>query len=544
MNKVEFSIVLMLFVVVTVMGFMAARWRRRDTLHNLDEWGLGGRSFGTWVTWFLLGGDLYTAYTFVAVPALVFGAGALGFFAVPYTIMVYPLVFFAATRLWSVAHRQGYVTAADFVRGRHGSNSLGVAVAITGIVATMPYLALQMVGIQAVVEAIGINGNHWPLVIAFIVLAAYTYSSGLRAPALIAFVKDTLIYIVVIVAVIYIPYKLGGYGKIFDAAAKALPTKPSHGAITLKNTQYLAYSTLALGSAMALFLYPHSTTAVLAARSRNTVKKNMALLPAYSLMLGFLALLGYMAIAAKVAPVKGTNGKPDSNTIVPVLFDHQFPSWFAGIAMGAIAIGALVPAAIMSIAAANTFTRDIYKPYFRPNASPKEEAQVSKIMSLLVKFGALLVILFVDVQFALDFQLIGGIIIIQILPAVVLGLYTRWFHRWALLAGWAVGIATSVWMLWYVPNPLTNHKHFGGAQWALSHIGMNTKAAIWIGIPTVVINLIVATLLTPLFSRLPRGVDATNADDYHAEAGDPRVVTLPVSAEERLAMEHEGRRVR
>jgi SSS family solute:Na+ symporter len=544
MNKVEFSIVLVLFVVVTVMGFMAARWRRRDTLHNLDEWGLGGRSFGTWVTWFLLGGDLYTAYTFVAVPALVFGAGALGFFAVPYTIMVYPLVFFAATRLWSVAHRQGYVTAADFVRGRHGSNSLGVAVAITGIVATMPYIALQMVGIQAVVEAIGINGNHWPLVIAFIVLAAYTYSSGLRAPALIAFVKDTLIYIVVIVAVIYIPYKLGGYGKIFDAAAKALPTKPSHGAITLKNTQYLAYSTLALGSAMALFLYPHSTTAVLAARSRNTVKKNMALLPAYSLMLGFLALLGYMAIAAKVAPVKGTNGKPDSNTIVPVLFDHQFPSWFAGIAMGAIAIGALVPAAIMSIAAANTFTRDIYKPYFRPNASPKEEAQVSKIMSLLVKFGALLVILFVDVQFALDFQLIGGIIIIQILPAVVLGLYTRWFHRWALLAGWAVGIATSVWMLWYVPNPLTNHKHFGGAQWALSHIGMNTKAAIWIGIPTVVINLIVATLLTLLFSRLPRGVDATNADDYHAEAGDPRVVTLPVSAEERLAMEHEGRRVR
>ncbi|MDQ1496655.1 MAG: solute:Na+ symporter, family [Actinomycetota bacterium] len=544
MNKVEFSIVLVLFVIVTVMGFMAARWRRRDTLHNLDEWGLGGRSFGTWVTWFLLGGDLYTAYTFVAVPALVFGAGALGFFAVPYTIMVYPLVFFAATRLWSVAHRQGYVTAADFVRGRHGSNSLGVAVAITGIVATMPYIALQMVGIQAVVEAIGINGNHWPLVIAFIVLAAYTYSSGLRAPALIAFVKDTLIYIVVIVAVIYIPYKLGGYGKIFDAAAKALPTKPSHGAITLKNTQYLAYSTLALGSAMALFLYPHSTTAVLAARSRNTVKKNMALLPAYSLMLGFLALLGYMAIAAKVAPVKGTNGKPDSNTIVPVLFDHQFPSWFAGIAMGAIAIGALVPAAIMSIAAANTFTRDIYKPYFRPNASPKEEAQVSKIMSLLVKFGALLVILFVDVQFALDFQLIGGIIIIQILPAVVLGLYTRWFHRWALLAGWAVGIATSVWMLWYVPNPLTNHKHFGGAQWALSHIGMNTKAAIWIGIPTVVINLIVATLLTLLFSRLPRGVDATNADDYHAEAGDPRVVTLPVSAEERLAMEHEGRRVR
>jgi Na+(H+)/acetate symporter ActP len=202
MNSVEFGIVIALFVVVTVMGFFAARWRRTGPLHKLDEWGLGGRSFGTWITWFLLGGDLYTAYTFVAVPALVFGAGALGFFAVPYTIVVYPIVFLAAARLWSVAHRQGYVTAADFVRGRHGSNALGVAIALTGIVATMPYIALQMVGIQAVVEAIGING-HWPLVIAFVVLAAYTYSSGLRAPALIAFVKDLLIYAVVLVAVIY-----------------------------------------------------------------------------------------------------------------------------------------------------------------------------------------------------------------------------------------------------------------------------------------------------------------------------------------------------
>jgi len=528
MNGVEFGIVIALFVVVTVMGFVAARWRRTGPMHKLDEWGLGGRSFGTWVTWFLVGGDLYTAYTFVAVPALVFSAGALGFFAVPYTIVVYPIVFLAAARLWSVAHRQGYVTAADFVRGRHGSNVLGVAIALTGIVATMPYIALQMVGIQAVVEAIGITG-HWPLIIAFVVLAAYTYSSGLRAPALIAFVKDLLIYLVVLVAVIYIPYKLGGYGHIFDSAAKALPNKPSKGGVTLHESQYLAYSTLALGSALALFLYPHSVTGVLAAKSRNTVKKNMSLLPAYSLMLGFLALLGYMAIAAKVAPVKGSNGKPDSNTIVPVLFDNQFPSWFAGIAFGAIAIGALVPAAIMSIAAANTFTRDIYKPYIRPRASEKEEAQVSKIVSLVVKFGALLVILFVDVQFALDFQLIGGIIIIQILPAVVFGLYTRWFHRWALLIGWAAGIAVSIWMLWYVPNPLTHHKHFGGAQWALSHIGINTKAAIWIGIPTVIINIVISAVLTPLFARLPRGVDQTHETDYHAEAGDPAVRPIPVS---------------
>src|SRR3954447_18138199 len=133
-NVIELTIVVLLFLLVTVMGFAAARWRRAQSLMHLDEWGLGGRSFGSWITWFLLGGDLYTAYTFVAVPAIVFGLGATGFFAVPYTFVVYPLVLLAAPRVWSVAHRHGYVTPADFVRGRHGSATLALAIAITGIV--------------------------------------------------------------------------------------------------------------------------------------------------------------------------------------------------------------------------------------------------------------------------------------------------------------------------------------------------------------------------------------------------------------------------
>src|SRR4028119_816508 len=197
----ELVVLILLFAVVTGLGFFASRWRRAESLEHLDEWGLGGRNFGTWVTSFLAGGALYTAYTFVAVPALIYGAGALGFFAVPYTIIVYPMVFLVAPRLWSVAHRNGYVTPADFVRGRHGSSTLALAVAVTGIIATMPYIALPLIGIEAVLKATGIEGQL-PLWIAFAVLAAYTYQAGLRGPALIAFVKDTLIYIVVIAAII------------------------------------------------------------------------------------------------------------------------------------------------------------------------------------------------------------------------------------------------------------------------------------------------------------------------------------------------------
>src|SRR5919202_2123124 len=365
-NGVELAIFTFFFAFVAIIGFVAARWRRAK-LDHLDEWGLGGRSFGGWITWFLVGGDLYTAYTFVAVPALVFGVGALGFFAVPYTIVVYPLVFLAAPRLWSVAHRHGYVTPADFVRGRHGSATLALAIAITGIVATMPYIALQLVGIEAVLKTMGISGK-WPIIIAFAILAAYTYQSGLRAPALIAFVKDTLIYIVVIVAVIYIPIRLGGFDGIFGAANKKFAaSEPATDGVLLADPAQLGYATLAFGSALALFLYPHSITGVLASRSRDTIKRNMAALPAYSVVLGLIALLGYMAIKAGVAPIV-ENGKPDPNTIVPVLFDNMFPSWFAGIAFAAVGIGALVPAAIMSIAAANLWTRNILVEYIKRDA--------------------------------------------------------------------------------------------------------------------------------------------------------------------------------
>src|SRR3954463_7237737 len=362
-NTVQLVVFVALFALVSGMGFVAARWRRADSMDSLDEWGLGGRKFGGWITWFLLGGDLYTAYTFVAVPALVFGAGAIGFFAVPYTIVMYPMVLLLAMRLWSVSHANGYVTPADFIRGRLGSPSLATPVAIPGIVAIMPYIALQLVGIEAVLRTMGIHG-HWPIIVAFTILAAYTYQSGLRAPALIAFVKDSLIYIVVLVAVIYIPIKLGGFDEIFGAAKEKFDkSPPPTDGILLANTQILGYSTLAFGSAAALFLYPHSITALLASRSRNTIKRNMAALPAYTLVLALLALLGYMAIKAGVTPLNGSNGKPDNNTVVPLLFDKMFPDWFTGVAFAAIAIGALVPAAIMAIAAANLFTRNIWCEY-------------------------------------------------------------------------------------------------------------------------------------------------------------------------------------
>lgn len=491
------AVFIFFFVLVTVMGFVAAKWRRPESLANIDEWGLGGRKFGTWITWFLVGGDFYTAYTVIAVPAAVFAVGAYGFFALPYTILVYPFVFLTMPLLWKRAKDMGYVTAGDVVYGRYGSRPLELAVALTGVLATMPYIALQLVGMSAVITALGLTGDSWiakeaPLLIAFLILALYTYSAGLRAPALIAFVKDIMIYIVVIVAVVVVPQYLGGYGEIFAKADVALKAKQSPGGLLL-GTNQVAYATLALGSALAAFMYPHTLTGIFASNGARTIRKNAVLLPAYTLLLGLLALLGYMGLAAgfRVGVDIGSN-----NEVVPHLFKTLFPGWFAGFAFAAIAIGALVPAAVMSIGAANLFTRNFWKAYVNPSVSVAGEAQVAKVTSLLVKVGALLVIVVAPTQFALDLQLLGGVWILQTLPALVFGLFTNWFRGRALLAGWLVGFVAGTWIV------------FGAGLKPLVTIPLGDYSFdMYTGLLALFINIVVAAALTPFMPKrdVPHG---------------------------------------
>ena len=484
------SVFIFFFALVTAIGFLASRWRQGASHKgaHLDEWGLGGRNFGTWITWFLVGGDFYTAYTVIAVPALVYAVGAYGFFALPYTVLVYPIVFMVMPRLWKEAKLKGHVTAADVVFGRHGSRGLELAVAATGIVATMPYIALQLVGMEVVIKALGLTGEL-PLAAAFVVLALYTYAAGLRAPALIAFVKDVMIYVVVIVAVVIVPMKVGGYANVFSSARDAFALKGGGGGLTLHPGQMLPFATLALGSAMAAFMYPHTLTGIFAARDADTVRKNAIFLPAYTVLLGLIALLGYMAYAAHLA-VKA------NNDVVPALFNALFPPSFAGFAFAAIAIGALVPAAVMSIGAANLFTRNFWKPYVNAQVTPAQEEKVAKIASLAVKVGALLCILLMPTKFALDLQLLGGVWILQTFPSLVFGLFSKRLRAPALLAGWFAGIVCGTWTA-YADGIKPVHSLIIGGD----------KFTVYTGLLALVLNFVVAIAVQALL-RTPAAATA------------------------------------
>jgi len=495
---------LVLISAVIILGFSAGRWKAGDMSH-IEEWGLGGRRFGTLVSWFLIGGDIYTAYTFIAIPALMFGAGAIGFFAVPYTIVCYPILYVVFPKLWRIAQRHGYITGPEFGRGRYGNRWLALAIGLTGIVATMPYIALQLVGMQTVIGALGLPG-HIPLVTAFAVLAAFTYTSGLRAPAMISIVKDLLIYLTVIAAIIVIPAELGGFGAIFakvNPAKLVLATPP-----TGSSGAYTGYATLALGSAMALFLYPHATTGILSASGARVIRRNAVLLPAYSIMLALLALLGFMAVAAGVAgnPLYADGFKHYGPSFaVPALILASFPAWFAGIAFAAIAIGALVPAAIMAIASANIFIRDIYT-QFVAASSGKRETFIAKLFAIFMIIGAVGFILFIPLTYAVQLQLLGGMWIIQTFPAIALSVFTRFFNGWALLVGWATGIAAATW--------LATLNHFTAAIYPFHILGITLPS--YIAFATVLLNAAIAALLSLPLNALAsdRGRDETTAADY------------------------------
>ncbi|MBV9270901.1 MAG: sodium:solute symporter, partial [Candidatus Eremiobacteraeota bacterium] len=213
---------------------------------------------------------------------------------------------------------------------------------------------------------------------------------------------------------------------------------------------------------------------------------------------GFLALLGFCALAAGIVV-------PNNNLAIPVLFNHFFPNWFAGVAFAAIVIGALVPAAIMAIGAGNLFASNILQSFSARRERASIETNMARFLSLAVLLGALIIALGSRAQYAIYFQLLGGAWILQIFPAVVLGLYTRWFRANALLAGWLVGMVAATRMAFSSEfKPV----------FTLNLLGHVTPG--YIAFYALILNIAVAAAITLALRAVKAtdGIDLTTAADY------------------------------
>ncbi|MCL5783155.1 MAG: sodium:solute symporter [Candidatus Thermoplasmatota archaeon] len=453
-----------LFAIFAALGFGASKWRKGD-MRELGEWALAGRKLGIYLAWFLVGADLYTAYTFIAIPEAVYLHGSVYMFAVPYVMATFAVAMIVMTSLWKISKEKNYVTAVDFVKDKFNSKTLAILIAITGIVAELPYIALQIVGMQAVLivmlqpyftTASAITSvSEFALIVSFVILAAFTFWSGLRGAVLTAVMKDIIILVSVVVIVIAVPLAIkGGFATAFSkAAAAGAISKVSYA--TLAPVLGPAFLSLFVLSALALYLYPHSINGVLGSKSAKSVRYSTAMLPLYGFGLFLLALFGILIFAEPNALAIIASQKNPA-LVVPALIYTTMPGWFAGFAFLGIFIGGLVPAAIMAISQANLLTRNIIKE-FKKDMTPQQEARIAKWASVIFKFLALGFVFVIPASYAIQLQLLGGILIVQTLPPIFMGLYVKWLDKNALIAGWFVGILSGLYFIFTIPLNVSLH---------------------------------------------------------------------------------------
>jgi solute:Na+ symporter, SSS family len=468
-----------LFAFFIALGFYGKYWRRGN-LNDPNEWSLAGRKLGTTLVFFLIGADIYSAYSFVAVPSGVFAKGSLYFLSFPLTFGV---ALVTMPRLWSLSREKGYITASDFIKDRFSSTTLAVLVAITGIVALLPYIALQIVGMQSVLIVM-LSGTtnsqaveEISLLVAFVILAAFTYTSGLRGATLTAVLKDILIWITVIALIVVVPLSVsGGFGTAFKNV------KPSY--VTVPGPLITGYATLLLGSALALYLYPHAITGVLSSESVHKLRRSTALLPLYGIGIAIMGLMGILVYAVPSA-MNFLSHFPESSRgilVLPSLILYSMPPWFGGIALLGIFIGGLVPAAIMAMSQANLLTRNIIKE-IRPNMSAISEIRITKISSTIFKFVALGFVFATPGTYAISLQLLGGLLITQILPTVFFGLYVKSLRKEPLIAGLLVGVFSGIFMV-------ESTNHFGALTSSLFSIPI--FGSVYIAVIALAFNLIIS----------------------------------------------------
>jgi SSS family solute:Na+ symporter len=491
-----FIVFIALFVVFAILGFMGKYFRRGDET-QLNEWSLAGRKLGVVLTWFLIGADLYTAYTFIAVPSSLFASGGIFFFAVPYVALTFAVAMVTMPKLWVISKKKGYITAADFVTDTFSSKTLGLLIALTGIVAELPYVGLQLVGMKAVLTVMFpiTTGNlstiiDLSLIVSIIVLIAFTFMSGLRGVTLTALFKDVIIFTTVIVVIIAVPLTYGGFQAAFNAKA-AFQTLPL-------STYAVGYPTLWIGSALALYLYPHAVNGSLSSKNESNLRMSTALLPIYGIGLAFLALFGVLIYAVPHAMTYlgnygtvGTASFSGGVYVVPALILYTMPGWFTGFAFLGIFIGGLVPAAIMSMASANLFIRNVIKPYKKTPMDPKRETLYAKIVTIIFIFIAVLFTLAVNDTYAIQLQLLAGGIILETLPALFLGLYWPKLNKHSMMIGWAVGISLDVYLE-------LEANHFGKFGTSFYKFGVlnGTAVLIFVGLFSLMVNVIISVIGT------------------------------------------------
>jgi solute:Na+ symporter, SSS family len=456
----------------TAVGLLAGARVRMD----LEQWTVGGRGFGLVLVFLLMAGEVYTTFAFLGASGWAYSRGGPVLYVPAYLTLAYVVSFFILPQLWELGRRHGMQTQCDFFALRYGNRVLAGLVCIVGLVCFVPYLVLQLAGVGIIVSvaSYGEIGRAPAMLVAVVLLVAFVFASGVRAVAWVSVVKDVLMVLAALAIGIGVPLMhFGGVGPMFAALAHAHPAHLTMPGAT-RNLGHAWYISTVLLTALGFYMWPHTFGSIFTARSADTLRRNAVVMPLYTLTLAFVFFAGFAAvlIVPKLA---------DGDLAMLSVVRASFPPWFLGVVGGAGALTAMVPAAIIVLAAASLFAKNLYRPLFAPAMSDAAVARLARAMVLVLGFISLLLAIYSS-STLVALLLTGYAGVTQFFPGVVLGLYSRRVTAGAVLSGMIAGVVTAAALM------LTHHDPIFGVS---------------AGFLALCLNFLVTLAALPLITRKP-----------------------------------------
>jgi len=482
-STIALTLIFGIVAVGSFIGFYAGSRYKMD----LEQWTVAGRGFGLVLVWLLMAGEVYTTFTFLGVSGWAYSRGGPALYILGYQPLIFVVSFFIVPQVWEVGRRYGLQTQADFFQVRYRNKYLAAFVALVGVVFIIPYLQVQLTGLGIIVEVASFQGiGRTPaMLVAFALVAAFVFVSGVRGVAWVCVLKDFLLLFAALFVGIAVPYiYFGGVGPMFAALARA---KPEHLVMpgATKNLGHAWYVSTVLLTAFGFFMWPQNFGAAFTAKSGNTLRRNAVIMPLYSITMPLMLFVGFTAIL--VLP-----GMSNGDLALLTLVRKTFPAWFLGLIGGAGALTAMVPAAILILSAATLFAKNLYRPIFAPSMTDQQVAKLARIMVLVITAAALFFAIHSSATLV-SLLILGYAGVAQFFPGVALGLFSRRVTMPGVFAGLVAGIFIAGFLMLSKRDP---------------YLGLNAG---FLGLCGNLVVTAVVSLLTPmepsgLVENFPEGV--------------------------------------
>jgi SSS family solute:Na+ symporter len=434
---IALSIISAIVAVGSLAGFSARFQHKMD----LEQWTVGGRGFGMMLVWLLMAGEIYTTFTFLGASGWAYSRGGPVLYILGYQPLSYVVSFFVLPHVWEAGRKYKLQTLGDFFQSRYGRTYLSSFVALVGMIFLLPYVQLQLTGLGIIVEVASYGAIHRTpaIIIAFTIVAAFVFVSGVRGVAWASVMKDFLLLFAALFIGIAVPHiYFGSIGRMFAALVHA---KPGHLVMpgATKNLGHAWYVSSVFMTGLGFFMWPQNFAASFTARSGKILRRNAVFMPLYSITMPLMIFVGLTALL--VLP-KLSNGDLALLTIVR----NTFPAWLLGVIGGAGALTAMVPAAIQILTAATLFSKNICRPLLAPGMTDRHVATLAKIMVLVLTSGALYLAIHSSVSLV-SLLLMGYAGVAQFFPGVVLGLFSRKVSGTGVFAGIVCGVAVVAFLI-------------------------------------------------------------------------------------------------